>query len=625
MAIGRRAGALETTEGDILWRVWAPLAERVELGLLQGEQGNRWQWHPMTQEEHGYFFFRGTDIPTGQRYYYRLNGGDGRADPCALWQPDGVFGPSAVFRPSEMRWNDERWTGVARKDLVFYELHVGTFTPEGTFDAIVPRLHQLRDLGVTALEIMPIGQFPGERNWGYDGVFPFAAQNSYGGPRAFARLVDACHSAGLAVFLDVVYNHLGPVGNYCAEFGPYFSDRYRVLWGATLNFDGSGCDAVRDYVLDNARMWFEEFHLDGLRLDAVHAIVDTSARHIMQALKKMTEACQERTGRTLHIVAESDQNDPRYLAPREQGGYALDMQWSDDFHHAVHAYLTGERHGYYEDYGDAEHVAQVLMQPFLYTGEYSRHRGRKHGAPPTGLAGERFVVAVQNHDQVGNRACGERISEMVCPARQRLIASLVCLSPYIPLLFMGQEYGEERPFLFFTSFDDEALNDAVRTGRCAEFAHFCPADKMIDPCSPEAFERSKLTWSWPEGSTQTGLRRLHRDLLAARRIWPALRDFEDRNAFFLPEMGESLRFLRGGREYDFGKTIEAIFNLTGERRQLFLFPPAPQVRLFSSESSAYAGARTQDDPENELLPYECVVYGPPTWPGFAGFTSPRGS
>src|SRR5262249_41487759 len=329
----------------------------------------------------------------------------------------------------------------------------------GTFDAVIPRLNDLRDLGVTAVEMMPIAQFPGSRNWGYDGVLLYAVQNSYGGPFGLQKLVDACHAAGLAVFLDVVYNHLGPEGNYLAEFGPYFTDRYKTPWGLAVNFDGPGSDAVRQFVLDNVRMWLEEFHFDGLRLDAVHAIFDLGARHILQAIQEEADGVAASTGRAVHVVAESDLNDPRLLLPPERGGYGMSAEWADDLHHAAHAFLTGERQGYYVDYGDVEHLADVLSQPFLWGRAYSRFRGRKHGAAaPPELTGDRFVVCLQNHDQIGNRATGERLCALVRdPAKRRLATAYLFLSPYLPLIFMGEEYGEENPFPFFCSFGDPGL------------------------------------------------------------------------------------------------------------------------------------------------------------------------
>jgi maltooligosyltrehalose trehalohydrolase len=570
----------------------------------------------MAREEGGLFHHEETNVSEGQRYSYRLDGGPERPDPCSLWQPDGVHGPSAVVFPRRFGWSDSSWKGIAREDLVFYELHVGTFAPEGTFEAVIPRLPALRELGVTALQLMPVAQFPGTRNWGYDGVAPYAAQNSYGGPHGLQRLVDACHRVGLAIFLDVVYNHLGPEGNYLGEFGPYFTDRYRTPWGQAVNYDGPGSDPVRQFVLDNARLWLQDFHLDGLRLDAVHAVFDLGARPILQDLGQVGLEVTAQTGWPRHLVAESDLNDPRLLLSPPRGGYGLDAQWSDDFHHAVHTWLTGERQGYYQDFGQARQVARVLETPYVYAGDYSPHRERKHGAPPPPeLTGDRFVVCIQNHDQVGNRARGDRLIRLLRSGAQgRLAASWLLLSPYLPLLFMGEEYGEENPFPFFCSFSDSELIHNVRVGRRQEFADFAWQGEVPDPQDEATFASARLTWSWPEGTPRAGLRRVYGDLLAARRTWPALRDTQHRRAHLVPdaEQGPVLEFSRGDLEAGHG--VQVFFNLKEQPHAL----PEPRAGLgvlFSSESRRYSGER-EAGVIRELLPFECVVFGPAGWRSF---------
>ncbi len=601
----RSCGVIGRDDGTVLWRLWAPRASVVELVLIDAD---RRQVLPMHRRERGWFEQHRANVAEGQHYAYRLDGGPERPDPASLWQPEGVHKPSAILRPDQFRWSDSNWTGVPREQLVFYELHVGTFTPQGTFEGIIPRLAQLKDLGVTAIELMPVAQFPGTRGWGYDGVHPFAPQNSYGGPHGLQRLVDACHAHGLAIFLDVVYNHLGPEGNYLHDFGPYFADRYKTPWGAAFNYDSAGCDFVREFVLDNVRLWLDEYHFDGLRVDAVHSIYDFSARHILQEIQETADAIAEQTCRTLHVVAESSLNDVRILREPPAGGYGLSAQWNDDFHHAVHAYLTGERQGYYSDFGRIEDFAKVLEKTFLLDGQYSRYRNRRHGAPVGDLSGDRFVVSIQNHDQVGNRARGDRLAVLVEPPAQRLAASLMLLAPHLPLLFMGEEYGEDRPFPFFCSFLDPQLAEAVRKGRQAEFASFAWQGDVPDPQAESTFEASRLSWSWPEGSQRAGLRRLYHDLLAARRRWPALKDFRNRSANL---DGNVLRLVRGGREPTTGGTAQAFFNLANE--------PAPFVRLddgdllFSSEDSCYGGRRTAGAAGALLLPYECLVFGPSAW------------
>lgn len=607
---GRRCGAIALAGGAVQWRLWAPKARSVELVLTEDHRRRRIS---MRQEPGGFFVHVEPEVPEGQRYFFQLNGGEDRPDPCSLWQPDGVTGPSAVVRPSRFQWTDRFWRGVRRESLVIYELHVGTFTAEGTFEAIIPRLASLRELGVTAIEIMPIGQFPGERNWGYDGVLPYAAQNSYGGPQGLAKLVDAAHAAGIAVILDVVYNHYGPEGNYLDEFGTYFTDEYRTPWGRAINYDQRGSDPVREFILDNVRMWLDEFHLDGLRLDAVHAIYDLGARHILREIRETADDVTERTGRAIHIIAESDLNDPRVVAPYDKGGHGLDAQWSDDFHHVVHVQLTGENRGYYSDYtGGIRQIARVLETPFLYAGQYSPLRGRRHGVPPDGIPNDRFVICIQNHDQVGNRAKGDRLSALVdLPAKLRLAASVMLLAPRIPMLFMGEEYAETRPFPFFCSFSGTELVEAVRQGRKREFAEFVGSDDEVpDPQAGATFTSAKLSWSWPDGTPRAGLRRLYRDLLISRTQWPALRDIASRRARLLPnrETGPILELIRGGNA-DTSTTLRACFNFSADPQPLPESVGSARA-IFSSELTRYCGDRPQLGRLREMKPFECIAFGP---------------
>ncbi len=597
----RRCGALGQADGSVRWRVWAPRANAVELVLLDG--GGR-RPRRMEPEGDGYFGHVEREVGEGQRYAYRLNNGPERPDPCSLWQPDGVHRPSAVVRPERFAWTDPGWKGLPRAELVFYELHVGTFTPEGTFDAVIPRLPALKDLGVTAVEIMPVAQFPGPRNWGYDGVHLSAPQNTYGGPHGLARLVDACHAHGLAVVLDVVYNHFGPEGNYLGEFAPYFSDRYRTPWGPAFNYDGPGSDPVRDFILDNVRLWIGDYHLDGLRLDAVHAVFDSRPRHILREIKEVADAAAP--GRRVHVIAESLLNDVRMVLPVERGGHSLDAEWNEDFHHQVQAYLTGDRARKYVDFGEIREFPRLLEHTFLLDGRFSRHRGRRWGGSDEGLPGDRFVIGIQNHDHVGNRAHGERLARLVGPPAQRLAASLLLLAPHLPLLFMGEEYGEENPFLFFCSFGDRRLIDNVRQGRRRDYA-FAPGEEAPDPQAEATFAASRLSWSWPEGSPRAGLRRLYQDLLAARRHWPALRDFTHRTARLLPDAdaGPVMYLTRGEAD-----GFQAYFNLADHEQPL----PSPAadglVLLFSSEAARYGGRRPDGTFAAPLAPYECVVFGP---------------
>jgi maltooligosyltrehalose trehalohydrolase len=513
-------GAKVMNGGDtVRFSVWAPRAKRVTAHVL-GRHGTR----TVHLEEHGRGAFASTVrwVHAGDEYTLQLDDGPELPDPVSRWQPHGVHGASRVVDPSAFHWTDASWTGLEARELVIYELHTGTFTDAGTFDGVAEHLAELRDLGVTAIELMPVAAFPGERNWGYDGVFPYAPQHGYGGPDGLRRLVNAAHEAGLAVVLDVVYNHLGPEGNYLEHFGPYFSQVYRTPWGRPINFDGPESDEVRRYFVDNALYWITEFHIDALRLDAVHAIFDFSARHILEEITTAVHDQGAALGRRTLVIAESDLNDPRLLRDREHGGFEMDAQWADDFHHAVHAALTGERRGYYADFGGMAPIAKALQDRFVFDGGYSAFRQRRHGARAADLSSEHFVFCLQNHDQVGNRAAGDRLSTLVSPARLKVAAAILLLAPYVPMLFMGEEYGETNPFLYFVSHGDAQLLAAVRRGRREEFAAFGWSDAVPDPSAPETFRRSRLDRTLSAVGWHAELRALYRDLLRIRREERAL-------------------------------------------------------------------------------------------------------
>jgi maltooligosyltrehalose trehalohydrolase len=497
------------------WRfaVWAPRPKKVELHL----PSERSRCLPMERDELGYHHAVVEHVPPGSKYFYRLDGTSDRPDPASRFQPEGVHGPSEVVDPSVFEWTDASWEPPALKDAVFYELHVGTFTAEGTFGAIVPHLDRLADLGVTTIELMPIGQFPGARNWGYDGTFPFSTQNSYGRPDDLQKFVDAAHAKNLGVALDVVYNHLGPEGNYLSEYGPYFTDHYRTPWGAALNFDGAYSDEVRFFFVQNALYWLEHFHIDALRLDAIHSIYDASAFSFLAELSTAVAALSTRLDRKIYLVAESDLNDARVISSIERGGMGMDAQWSDDFHHSVHTLLTRENSGYYADFGTIHSLATTMKTGWYYTGQYSRHRHRRHGnAPPHGGSGQ-FVVYSQNHDQVGNRALGERLSSLVSFESLKLAAGITLLSSFVPLLFMGEEYGETAPFLYFTSHSDPQLAESVRRGRQAEFAHFQWQGEIPDPQDESTFLKSKLNHALAGQDPHHTLQRFYKLLLRFRR------------------------------------------------------------------------------------------------------------
>ncbi|HYL51498.1 MAG TPA: malto-oligosyltrehalose trehalohydrolase [Acidimicrobiia bacterium] len=508
-------------EGGVEFCVWAPHANRVDV-VIGAPDARR---VAMQRQDNGYHVVRVDGVGPGARYRFSLDGDERSGplpDPASRWQPDDVHGDSAVIEPA-FPWSDVEWIGLPLADYVIYELHVGTFTADGTFDAVIERLDALHDLGITAIELMPVAEFPGARNWGYDGVFPYAAESAYGGPDGLRMLVDAAHRRGLAVVLDVVYNHLGPEGNVLPAFGPYFTDRYRTPWGDALNFDGPGSDDVRRFFVENALSWIGDFRVDALRLDAVHAIADPSAYPFVEELTDAVHRFADEHGRLVHVIAESAANDARLITPKEHGGIGCDAQWDDDFHHALHALLTGERHDYYVDYGAPSDLATAFEQGFVYANRYSPFHGRRHGRPPGAvLPGQRFVVFDQNHDQVGNRAAGDRISTQVGDDGVRLAAVCVLCSPFLPLLFMGEEYGETNPFPYFVSHSDPALVEAVRRGRRAEFASLAEQEPP-DPQAEATFAHAKLDWSKRTREPHASLLEWYRALLALRANRPALR------------------------------------------------------------------------------------------------------
>jgi maltooligosyltrehalose trehalohydrolase len=512
-------GVTVLDDDSVRFRVWAPRADGVSVRI---ESAGETCLVSLRREERGYFSTVVDGVREGDRYLFVLDDGTERPDPASRFQPDGVHGRSQIVDPRSFSWTDGSWKGRPLDEFLLYELHVGTFTGEGTFEAVIPLLDYLLDLGVTAIELMPVAQFPGERNWGYDGVYPFAPQNSYGGPVGLKKLIDACHGRGLAVVLDVVYNHLGPEGNYLHGFGPYFTDRYRTPWGEAVNFDGPNSDEVRRYFFDNALHWVCEYHVDALRLDAVHGIFDCSARHFLEELAAEIHREAEKLGRNVYVIAESDLNDVRLVDPPEKGGYGLDGQWNDDFHHILHTLLTGEKDGYYQDFGGVGQLAKALNERFVYSGQYSRYRRRRHGNSAAGRPARRFVVFAQNHDQVGNRMFGERLSSLVSFESLKLAAGAVLLSTYLPLLFMGEEYGEEAPFLYFISHSDSGLVEAVREGRKQEFRSFVARGNPPDPASVETFLRSKTDPEKRFGGRHAILFHFYKTVIALRKNIPAL-------------------------------------------------------------------------------------------------------
>ncbi len=567
------------------FRLWAPAASKVELCLDNAAV-------PMGKSANGWWSLN-QPIAPGASYVYSIDGGEPLPDPRSAWQPDGVHGASRLVEHSSFPWTDGGWQAPPLSSAVIYELHVGTFTREGTFEGVIARLDHLARLGVTHVELMPVGQFSGRWGWGYDGVDLYAPHCAYGLPDTLKRLVDACHAKGLAVLLDVVYNHLGPVGNYLSRFGPYLTDRYSTPWGEAINLDGAGSAEVRRFLCDNALMWLRDYHFDGLRLDAIHAIFDSSAVHFLEQLAAEIDELEAQTGRHLVVIAESDLNDPRVITPREGGGFGIDAQWSDDYHHALHTALTRETTGYYADFGTIADLAKALKQAFVYDGRFSKFRNRVHGRPQERLSGSRFLGYIQTHDQVGNRARGERIGCLVGPELAKVAAALVMCSPFVPMVFQGEEFAAASPFLYFSNHQEPEIGASVSEGRRREFAAFgWNPDEVPDPQDPATFERSKLDWSEVEREPHREMLEWYRQLIALRRSTPCLLD--GRLDRVRVEFSENERWLALGR----GR-VSVACNFAGTAREL---PAAGhRVLLCSHPSSNVHGGKLQLPPRSVTI------------------------
>ena len=521
------------------YRVWAPRAKHVVLALA-GER------IPMVLGEGGWWR-ADRKMADGERYAYVVDGEGPWPDPRSMCQPTGVHGWSRCVDHNLFKWTDAGWQPPPLASALIYELHIGTFSEAGTFAGAIAKLPHLVDLGVTHLELMPVCEFSGSRGWGYDGVDLFAPHHAYGRPDDLKGLVDACHRSGLAVILDVVYNHFGPSGNYVGKFGPYFTHRYITPWGDAVNLDDAGSDEVRRFLCDNALMWLRDYHFDGLRLDAVHALIDISARHFLEQLADEVDVLEAFIGRHLVLIAESDLNDPRMIRSREAGGYGLDAQWIDDFHHALHSVVTGEQSGYYEDFGTLTHLARALQQAFVYAGSHSLHRRRVHGRQLQNVPGWRLVAAAQNHDQVGNRAAGERLTHLVSTNRLKIAAALLLTAPFVPMLFQGEEWGTTSPFQYFTAHDDPELGRSVSEGRRNEFAAFgWDPSTVPDPQASETFERSCLQWGEVTSPKHAELLQWYRPLIALRRQCPSLCDGNYGVAAITVDEGQQRMSIRRG-------------------------------------------------------------------------------
>jgi maltooligosyltrehalose trehalohydrolase len=593
-----------TVNGTTSFRVWAPDALSVEVELVDAGAPR------IALQRDGEYFQGVATAAVGDRYWYWLNGTLRRPDPASRSQPDGVHGASQIIDPA-FAWSDSQWRGITFDKYIFYELHVGTFTTQGTFDGVISRLDYLCELGITAVELMPVAQFPGERNWGYDGTFIFAPQTSYGDAEGLKRLVDACHSRGLAVTLDVVYNHLGPEGNYLHAFGPYFTDRYRTPWGDAVNYDGPGSDQVRHYFIANALYWVHEYHIDSLRLDAIHGIYDFSALHILQEITSIVHRSAAALSRHVHIIAESDLNNVRVINPTESGGYGVDAQWNDDFHHALRTLLTGDKTGYYADFGHFSDLAKSFREGFVLSGGYSSFRHRRHGSSSATVDPDQLVVFSQNHDQVGNRMRGERSGEHLSAQQLKLAAATVLLSPFVPLLFMGEEYAESAPFNYFVNHSDQALAESVKQGRLKEFAEFADQGAPPDPGSEETFLASKLNPNQRLCGEHHDIFMFYRELIRLRRECAALaRLSRDGMQIVASEEKQVLALVRSA----INDQVLCLFNFSDQKR-LFLPPltgETMRVLLDSTDDSAVGSCTTIDADRPEtfpiLAPFGVIVY-----------------
>jgi maltooligosyltrehalose trehalohydrolase len=603
----RMHGAVYTENGTCTFSVWAPEKKKMILHLVAPQE----QKVEMVKDDSGYFYSTLNRIEPGTRYFFMPEGEKDIPDPASHFQPQGIRGPSEVIDHYAFAWEDQAWRGKPLEDLILYELHVGTFTDEGTFEAIIPRLDDLLDTGINALEIMPVSQFSGERNWGYDGVFPYAVQNSYGGPQGLKKLVNACHKKGIAVILDVVYNHIGPEGNWFGHYAPYFTSTYRTPWGDAINFDGEWSDGVRDYFSGNPIYWFSQFHIDGLRVDAIHAVFDTSAEHLWELCHKRIKALARQLARPLYMIAESDFNSPKIVTPVELGGAGFDGQWLDDFHHALYVLLDKNGKKRYEDFGSIRQLEKAYNEGFVLSGEYVKFRKRKFGASSVSIPPNRFIVFGMNHDQVGNRVHAERLCMLVDFERLKLAAAAILLSPYIPMLFMGEEYADESPFYYFISHEDPALIEAVREGRKKEFSAFASEGEPPDAYAEETFRASRLKWFKRNEGKHAIIRAWHKELISMRNAVAALKSYtrEDIQASVIGEKGLLLH-----RKHQ-DEHILCLFNFS---EQECVYPAAAYTsqwkKILDSKEASWniSGAATASHHPQQVLPGESIHVQPLT-------------
>jgi maltooligosyltrehalose trehalohydrolase len=567
------------SSGGAEFRVWAPLVKEIAVKIKTPREIVR----PMEFAE-GVFTATIKEVGAGADYVYVIDGKKERPDPVSRFQPNGVHGPSRIIDPDAFTWRDGEWKGIALEDYVIYEFHVGTFTPAGTFASTIEKLGYLRDAGITAIEIMPVAQFPGSRNWGYDGVYPYAVQSTYGGPEELKRLVDAAHRAGLAVIMDVVYNHLGPEGNYLPDFMPCFSGKYKSPWGEALNYDGPYSYGMRRYMIENSLYWLSEYHLDALRLDAVHSILDFGAKHLLAELSEKFHDEAKKLGRKAFLIAESDLDDVRVIRPVAEGGWGMDAQWNDAFHHAVHTAITGSHHGYFVDYEGFADLRKAIVEGYVYDWRFSKFRQRFHGSSSHDRPGSQFVVFTQNHDQVANALAGKRPAMSHSIGVEKAAAALMICAPNLPMFFMGQEYGASTIFTYFTDFQDRDLAKAVSEGRKKEYEGFLD-EGFIDPQSQEAFDSSKLDWREVEEPQHQELLKFHRDLLALRRHHKSLSNC--RKDLTSVEFNQTERWITIERRDDCGERAIIVCNLGDKKVEIPTGEVGPaRLALFGGEPGA---------------------------------------
>lgn len=563
-------------------KVWAPGKSGIQINIPEKELNLS-----LKHDKHGYWTIHSDRISPGDRYHFIIDNQDSFPDPASISQPDGVHGLSEAVNLHEYEWADASWSNHPLAEYVIYELHAGTFTEEGTLLAIADKLSYLKKLGINAIEIMPVAQFPGPRNWGYDGAFPFAVQNTYGGYKALQQLVDACHKQGIAVILDVVYNHLGPEGNYLGMYGPYFTNNYKTPWGQAINFDDAGCDGVRNYYLENALMWFRDFHIDALRLDAVHAIKDMGAKHFLAELADHVSALEKTTGKNYYLIAECDLNDPKYIRNRKDHGYGMHAQWIDEFHHALRVTAGESSTGYYSDFKGITQLAKSYSDAYVYDGVFSQHRQRTFGSSVSDMLPEKFVVFSQNHDQTGNRMMGERTSQLVSFEMQKLMAGAVLLSPYIPLLFMGEEFSASSPFLYFVSHTDKKLVEAVRKGRKEEFKEFHANGEPPDPQSESTFLKSKILWSDLGKDTNSTMLEYYTALIDFRKKYRKFISGKKKNLEVSSFESEKIITLNYRKKE---QQLLCLLNFSSTSKSLEKFTPKKKLQiLFNSADPAWLG------------------------------------